>query len=131
MSDFPSILDGTSEQVRLYREARKLSHRADPETAKQAAAAGALRKNTHRRLCLHYHAEKAQFHGGLTDDEVSEYTGLELHEARRRCSDLRNLGLIAWVVLPDGRRVSRPSRMGGRSTASLITPLGVEVLRQP
>lgn len=125
LPSFPSLIDGSAEQVRLYRESRKLAHRADPETAKTAAAEGALRKNTHRLLCLLAHSRYPT--SGLTDDECSAEAGLELHEARRRCSDLRNLGLIAFVRFGD-RHETRKTASGRSATVSSITAYGTEAL---
>jgi hypothetical protein len=97
----------------LSFDAQHLAHRADPPSAH--AAAQLRGKETHRRACLAAHLADPS---GLTDDEVAQRTGIELHEARRRCSDLRNLGLIAWQRNSSGRVVTRTNPAGNPSSVS-------------
>lgn len=98
---------------------RSLAHTHDPDSSMEAARLGSAKKRSGRRACLQMHSINPS---GLIDDEVSALTGIELHETRRRCTDLRNAGLIEFLS------VSRPSSSGRRSTVSAITADGWEAL---
>jgi hypothetical protein len=98
---------------------RKLAHTRDPDTSHEAARLGSAKKASGRSACLRAHATNP---AGLTDDEVAGLTAIELHEARRRCTDLRNAGLIEFLDS------SRPSGSGRRATVSAITADGWEAL---
>lgn len=111
--------------------ASHLSHARDPDSSRLAAASS-LPKVTNRRLCLLAHASQPWDYDGLTDDEVAKITTIELHEARRRCSDLRNLGLLAWLYTPGDPHVltgvpvivTRKNAGGHKSSVSVITNAG-------
>lgn len=106
----------------IDQDTHKLRHAHDPHTSHEAAAANPTRKATHRALVLRAFADWP--HSGLTGDEVAAETGLEVHEARRRVSDLRDLGLVEfWEV--DGKRQTRASAAGVQSTVSRITQTGL------
>lgn len=109
-----------NEQLRFEVPAVKLAHTDDPPTARDAAERNRIGKATHRRACLAMHAQFATT--GLIDDEVSSLTGLSIIEARRRCTDLRNSGLIKFTPH------TRTSDMGRAATISMITPAGREAL---
>jgi hypothetical protein len=126
------------EQERLYREAvktarpatvevpaRRLARDVDVETSHLAAAANAVGKCTNRRICLDAHRNAI---AGLTDDEVRTITNLPDVEANRRCTDLRNLGLIRWMLV-DGEPVHRPTRRGRPARVSVITEAGISAVR--
>ena len=98
---------------------RTLVHTDDIATSHDAAAANQEVKGAHRRLCLEAHRADPD---GLTDQDVSDITGLELIEARRRCSDLRNLGLIRWLRDDEGRVLTMPTRLGRRG--GICVPIG-------
>jgi hypothetical protein len=98
---------------------RTLAHTRDPQTSIDAARLGSAKKASGRRACLQIHATNPS---GLIDDEVSLLTGIELHETRRRCTDLRNAGLIEFLS------ATRPSNSGRHSTVSAITADGWEAL---
>lgn len=126
--DCAEATGGPTEERAITRPARELAHAGDPGTAREAAGSNALGKNTNRRVCLEKHAAAI---AGLSDDECAARTGLELIEARRRCSDLRTLGLIEWMVMdhgteekPDVKAVRRPTALGKESTVSRITDAG-------
>lgn len=97
-----------------------LAHAHDPDTSRMAARRGSALKASGRHSCLRAHALHP---AGLTDDEVSALTGIEIHETRRRCTDLRNAGLIEFLA-----RVTRKNAQGNQCTVSAITPTGLEAL---
>lgn len=110
------------------------AHTDDVPTSHAAAAQNRAGKASNRRACLVVHGEHAQ--AGLIDDEVASLTGLELIEARRRCSDLRRLGLIDWLMAPIlvgpsalSAPLTRTSNLGHKSAVSVITAAGMEALR--
>lgn len=108
------------------RPERVLAHTDDPETSHDAAASNPLGKNSNRRACLEAHEQASRFTPpGLTDDEIAAITRLDLIEARRRCSDLRSLGFLAWTKPLDYRRTD----LGQQARVSVITPAGREALR--
>lgn len=111
----------SAEQLTFDTPARILAHSHDPDTSRGAAARNAGGKASNRRLCLDAHAI-VQSGLGLTDDEVADLTQLKLHEARRRCTDLRNAGLLVFTDR------TRESSMGRQSTVSVLTPAGREAL---
>jgi uncharacterized protein (DUF1684 family) len=109
------------EQLTFTVEPRKLARTGDVATAKAGAT---LRgKDTHRRACLTAHA-RPDATSGLIDDEVAALTGLDLQEARRRCVDLRNLGLLEWKRDDLGRIETRTNPAGNASSVSRLTPAG-------
>lgn len=121
----------TGEQIResFDRDPRVLAHNGDVPASVIAATADRLSKSTNRRACFQAHEQRdrqADTQPGLIDDEVATLTGLELVEARRRCSDLRSLGLIEWLV-EDGRKVTRRSNHGRPATVCVLTPYGRQV----
>lgn len=101
-----------------------LARASDPETSRAAAAANRSGKASHRMRCLETHRD---FASGLIDDELAAFLGLDSTETTRRCSDLRNMGLIAWLVLHD-EPVTRLTRSGRRARVSVITQAGREEL---
>lgn len=103
------------------RPAHTLAHSRDPETSHDAAARNAGGKASNRRACLLAHVR--HFQTGLIDDEVASLTRLDIIEARRRCTDLRNAGLLRFVV-----GLTRTSNMGRQATVSMITLAGWEAV---
>lgn len=122
----------------LSIDALKLARRRDVETSKAAAAANAGGKATHRRRILQAHAQRSIDHRcgrafrGLIDDEAARIVGLDSVETTRRCSDLRNLGLLEWLFVPAGIvtnvPVLRKTRSGRSARVSVITEAGWDVL---
>lgn len=110
-----------SDQLSLEVQPRTLAHTRDPGTSHDAAARNRAGKATHRRACLEAHFRQ-DASSGLIDDEVASLTGLDLIEARRRCTDLRNAGLLEFT------RITRTSNMGRQATVSIITHAGREAL---
>jgi hypothetical protein len=88
-----------------------LSHRDDPETSREAAATVTSRT---RRAMLSAFIDGAE----LTDDEAGLRAGIGNYSQRRRCSELRSLGLIE----PTG--AVRATEGGGRGLVCRITPAG-------
>lgn len=124
-----------SEQLSI--DALKLARRRDVETSKAAAAANAGGKASHRRRILQAHAQRAIDHRcgevpGLIDDEAAQIIGLDSTETTRRCSDLRNLGLLEWLFVPAGIvtnvPVLRKTRSGRSARVSVITEAGWDAL---
>lgn len=109
-----------SEQLSLEVQPRTLAHTDDPGTSHDAAARNRAGRATHRRACLEAHG-RFPF-SGLIDDEAASLTGLEIIEARRRCTDLRNAGLLQFAP------ITRTSNMGRQATVSVITRAGREAL---
>lgn len=123
------LYDENMRRRALERPARALAHSGDVETSKQAAADSADRKSSHRRVALLLHASHRSG-GGLSDGEVSARSGgvLDLIEARRRCSDLRALGLIEWRIGGNGKPVLGQTKAGKACRVSVITPRGLAAL---
>lgn len=115
----------SAEQLRFDVPPSVLAHADDVETSHEAAAAHPGERASHRRACLVQHEI---FSGsGLIDDEVATFTGFDLIEARRRCSDLRNLGLIEWLMV-NGKPLTRVTDYGRPARVSVITPAGRKAL---
>jgi hypothetical protein len=90
---------------------------SDPQTSHDAAAMLA-RADSHCHKILRLYAQNAD---GLTDAEV-EATGIVKH-AWKRCSDLRNWGLVAPVRQSD-QIVTRPGPSGRMQQVCAITVEG-------
>lgn len=126
----------SAEQLSLEVQPRTLAHTDDVVTSHAAAAQNRAGKASNRRACLETHNRVREHEPiGLTDDEVAERTGLELIEARRRCSDLRRLGLIEWLMAPIlvgpsplSAPLTRKTALGRKSAVSVITQAGLEAL---
>lgn len=122
----------TGEQIRrgFDRDPRTLAHTNDVPASRIAAECDRLAKSSHRRACFQAHVNRehvvAALPPGMIDDEVAAATGLELVEARRRCSDLRALGLIEWLV-EGGVKVTRSSNHRRPATVCVLTPYGRQV----
>ena len=76
---------------------RKLARVSDPETSHAAAKAVAYRTGTQKARLLQAYLEAPE---GLTDEEAGIRVGLP--QAWKRCSDLRNDGVIESVGVKDG-----------------------------
>jgi hypothetical protein len=98
----------------------ELAHRDDPRTSTEAAAANAVRRGSQRRLLL---AAFASAEGGLTYDEAGAAAGVGGYNERRRCSELRQLGLIAW------HGTTRPGASGSSAMVCTITLAGMVALQ--
>lgn len=110
------------------RPARTLARTVDVETSHAAAAANPDGKRSQRALALAIHAEHPD---GLIDDEVSALSGgvMDTHAGTRRCLDLRNLGLLTWLVGDDDEPVLRKTRSNRNARVSVLTPAGREALK--
>lgn len=101
-----------------------LARASDIETSRESASANPGGRASHRRACLSGHVEVP---GGLIDDELAEFLPMDSTECTRRCSDLRNMGLLEWLLI-DGEPVTRLTRSGRRARVSVITQAGREAL---
>jgi len=112
----------------LLREPRTLARVSDPETSQKAAVAAERRAPSQRDRLLSAYMTAGD--RGLTDEEAGAAAGLSGSGYWKRCSDLRNLGLIAplgpvrqvssglmaqvCVITPEGwRRMDELSRRAG------------------
>lgn len=96
---------------------RTLARTTDVETSHIAAHANAAGKAAHRERILAIHRAHPD---GLIDDKVAELAGLDSTETTRRCSDLRNAGLIAFKYDADGKPVRGITRSGRPARVSAI-----------
>lgn len=112
--------------VPIHRPAREIARTTDVETSHAAAAANQHGKQSNRAVALRLHREHP---AGLIDDEVSALSNgqLDVHEATRRCLDLRKLKdpgpLLEWLIV-DGEPVLRKTRSNRNARVSVLTPLG-------
>lgn len=110
----------------VRRPARELARTTDVETSHAAAAANPAGKESNRAVALRLHREHPE---GLIDDEVSALSGgqLDVHEATRRCLDLRKLKdpgpLLEWLMDSEGNPVTRKTRSNRSARVSVLTPL--------
>lgn len=96
----------------------------DPETSHTAAAAITVRAGTHRFLLLDaFDAAACALMDGLTDEQAAQAAGLTAAEYAKRCSELRDAGLIE----PTG--ATRPGSAGVPRIVSRITDRGYAALR--
>ena len=106
----------------FHEEART----ADPETSHQAAKLPFRRASQRHDLLIRY--EQARWHDtidrGLTDEQAATAAGITKGCPWKRCSELREAGLIA----PIG--ITRPSSGGANQRVCAITPQGVEILHR-
>jgi hypothetical protein len=93
----------------------------DPETSRQVKP---IRIGSHRAILLAIYADVfSQL--GLTDEEAGARAAARGHDIKgywKRCSDLRNMGLIA-----DGG-TRRTVSSGSQAIVCFITPLGEEIV---
>lgn len=66
------------------------TRRSDPPTSRAAEIAHRLNRESHCALLL----DAVRKQPGMTSAEYAQWTGLERHEAARRCADLKNQGAI-------------------------------------
>jgi len=102
----------------------------DPETSREAGRDTGAREAIRMVLLREYADALLVFNDGLTDEEAMKLAGFNLADDghRRRCSDLRDAGLIAQVIL-DGQLVTRVSdRTGKRRMVCTVTEAGIDLL---
>ena len=107
----------TAAQMDLF--APGLSHRDDPITSHEAGHKpdNVVRWGSQRYLLLE------QFRtADLTDEEAGRRAGIGDYNERRRCSDLRRMGLIAPTA------ATRPTRTGSEAMVCTITDAGSRAL---
>lgn len=103
---------------------------SDPQTSQEAGRDTSVRQAIRITLLHEYADALLVFSDGLTDEEAMNFAGFDLADDghRRRCSDLRDAGLIAQVVL-DGLPITRVSdRTGKRRMVCTITEAGISAL---
>lgn len=102
----------------------------DPETS-VAAGVDTMARAAIRQVLLVCYANDLMTGGdGLTDEEAMNMAGFDLADDghRRRCSDLRDSGLIAQVLV-GGVGVTRVSQRTGRARmVCTVTEAGIDVL---
>jgi hypothetical protein len=103
---------------------KKLRRDTDVETSEMAATANMSGRAVQRHKVLDAYA---RHRAGLTADEVDYLTGDQGYW--RRCSDLRNDGLIEWLIV-DGSPVMRKARSGRMGRVAVITAAGLAMLGQ-
>jgi hypothetical protein len=93
----------------------------DPETSHMAAKMPFRRNSQRHQLLTEY--EKLPPSLGLTDEEAAEEAGIFRGCPWKRCSELREMGLI----LPTGEH--RVSTMGAEQRVCRITEKGLAILK--
>ena len=94
----------------------------DPDTSVKAAQDVRLRQASQIYKVLEQYISHRQ---GLTDEEAGVFSGLAQRRACywKRCSDLRNLGLI------EDCKVRRAGSSGSQMMVCVITAKGIELLK--
>jgi hypothetical protein len=103
------------------------SRSTDPETSHRAAAAIEVKAGTHRAKLLQAFSQIAvygRYDGTATDEEAASLADLLHAEYAKRCSELREAGMIEQ--LPG---VVRKGRAGVDRLVCQITPKGVAVVK--
>ena len=98
---------------------------SDPVTSKVGAHVAKLRAGTHKHLLLRAYLTQPR---GLTDEEAAEACDLLSVGYWKRCSDLRNDGLLKPVLDADGKPLTRLSRNGVTNMVCRITDRGLATL---
>ena len=110
-------------------EAPAPAHHDDPPTSTAAAASIApIVRGLRLRILGAYnreHDQRQDYHVGLTAEEAGIWAGLELYQARRRVTELRNLGYLKPCYTDDGY-LTRPGASGRNALVLKITPSGRE-----
>lgn len=103
-------------EIENLRSARALPRTTDPETSRKAGQQAKVRAGTQRHTLLEAYAQ----HGGLTDEEAGDVTGLRRPGVCywKRCSELRASGHIE----PTGK--TRLSSVGEAQMVCRLTELG-------
>jgi hypothetical protein len=108
----------------LNTKPKVIARRGGPATSKAAAAGIAYRTGSQKASILALYGQARE--DGLTDEEVASFLGwVEVNKARKRCSDLRNEGMIEPV---DGGSVTRVGKSGMANLVCAITIQGVATL---
>jgi hypothetical protein len=110
--------------AKLNTNPRKIARRGGPSTSAAAARIVAYRTGTQKALILAEYGKAGV--SGLTDEEVAGRLGwVEVNKARKRCSDLRDEGMIVWV---DEGVVTRTGKSGIANDVCVITDRGIATL---
>lgn len=85
-------LDHMRIEYQRWRDSRRMSHRHDPDTSRQAArravASGSVDDHVRRVVAA------VRTRPGMTSAELAQHAGLERHEAARRLPDAEKRGLV-------------------------------------
>ena len=115
-----------SEQMTLDDyDPRTHARSSDPSTSKAGARSVKLRAGTQKHRLLKAYTMATH---GLTDQDAAYMADLLSVGYWKRCSDLRNDGLIEPMRHADGSLVTRPSRDGEAVMVCCITDLGMATL---
>ena len=110
--------------AKLNTNPRKIARRGGPSTSAAAARIVAYRTGTQKALILAEYGKAGV--SGLTDEEVAGRLGwVEVNKARKRCSDLRDEGMIVWV---DEGVITRTGKSGIANDVCVITDRGIATL---
>lgn len=120
MTEQPSFFDPLERDTAPARS-------SDPETS-HAAAKLPFRRLSQRHVLLTEYARAAEtqrtgVYGGLTDEEAAEAAGILRGCPWKRCSELREMGMI----VPWGQ-TTRKSSMGAEQRVCVITAEGKRTL---
>jgi hypothetical protein len=106
----------------------------DPQTSHEAADEAPCREAIRIRLLRCYARAMRDFtflaDAGLTDEEAMETAEFDLADDghRRRCSDLRQAGLIAPIIVNGEPFVRRSARTNKNRMVCAITRTGIDLL---
>lgn len=115
-----------SEQMTLDQYDPKAHARSsDPVTSKAAARSSAMRASSHKARLLRAYPAAAV---GFTDEEAAIRADLLSVGYWKRCSDLRNAGLIEPVPHSNGGFLTRRTDNGDAVMVCRITDLGLATL---
>ncbi len=107
-----------------------LARTDDPQTSQLAAADTGRREAIRMTLLRAYADALIHLEDGITDEEAMALAGFTMIDDghRRRCSDLRDAGLIAQIIR-GGQPVTRKSaRTGKARMVCTITSAGIDAL---
>jgi hypothetical protein len=117
MSEQDSLFDPPTRKSDLEEDLRKLSRRSDPGTS-HAAARSLPNRQTLMALLLRAYRDR-----GLTDEEAARVAGVDRESGHKRCSDLRNAGLIEPLMW-NGKVVTRAGSSGRQQRVCVLTADG-------
>ena len=109
-------------EIENLRNARSMPRLTDPATSRKAAEGSKMRSGSQRHQLLAMYAD----HGGLTDEEAGELSGLRRPGVCywKRCSELRQQGYIE----PTGQ--TRESSVGEWQQVCRVTEAGKVALHE-
>ena len=104
----------------LFDESPGRARKDDYDTSKAGAANVQLRAGTQKTKLLEAFRQASP--KSLTDEQAAILAGIPLTSCYwKRCGELRDLGLIEWVMLPDGTHEMRDGSQGTmRNTSKAV-----------